>query len=152
MISLLGIFLAISALPSCSGWSKKAVPEPLTLKIEEYYGAEKNHDWERTYQMRTPSFRRVVPRERYFREMEEDTRGWGFIAYSIIGGRQLENLVFVKIRFTERTPPQGDLPEGALIESVEITIWKKFDDAWLCISPGTRHHIRLNSELVYERE
>ena len=145
-------FLSLVLSFSCSEWNMKSIPPDLTQRIEEYYAAEKKHDWENAYRMRTPAFRQMVGRDRYFEEMAKDTDGWALITYSVRGGKRMENLAFVKIHFVERTPPHGDLPEGALMESSEITVWKKIDGVWLCLAPGMRRHIRLNAELVYERE
>jgi hypothetical protein len=120
--------------------------------INEYYTLEKKEFWSKTYEFRTPAFRKSVPKAFYVAEMKKDNKGWRLIKFEILSVEKSDGETIVKIKFKEKYGGQIDLlskkPKYIIIE--HDTKWKKIDERWFCLDAGTRTHLDLNSEIVKE--
>ncbi len=144
----LSFFLAASLL--ALAYSLRAMPSPPSLnnaswvkdmayqgqksaefagKVELFYQAIEKKDWPTSYDMRTATFKQLVMREHYLKEMGNG--GKILDSYKVLGGRMYGSTT-------------GDFTAAELImefyshgtHSYSCARWIKRDGKWMCDEPG----------------
>lgn len=124
----------------------------LIKTINEYYNLEKDELWDKTYEYRTPLFRKVVSKDLYIKEMKEDNQGWHLVGFEIVSLSIENNRAVAKV-FREISPRGIKIlwiTRKSNIKCAEDTEWIKYDDTWFALDPAGRTHLNLNTELVKE--
>ncbi len=111
--------------------------------IRQYYLFEMNSQWNETYKYRTPIFKKSFNKNEYIKWMQEENSGWKLINIKVESIQINKDRANVEIKFKDRHK------EKDLIIK-ETTKWKKIDNRWYTISPGSRNHIDLNNEVIIE--
>jgi hypothetical protein len=112
----------------------------LRQRIDNYYLVEGQHNWEQTYHLRSPSYRRNVPCATYKMGMEKGMDGWELQEYKVKSYRIENNRAEVDIYFKEYKPSIG-------IQIVtQTTIWEKIDGVWYGRDVGSRIHLPFNEK------
>ena len=89
------------------GCLDKNVDPDLKQRIEAYYKFEKENNWEKTYNFRTPLYRSGVPKEIYIKTMTRDMEGWTLDKFKIKDYKIQNNFAEVEILFIERQVSKG---------------------------------------------
>lgn len=159
--------MGLSVLLSCSGvgFAQVSAPDKLvsscpSFEIEAasdlhinaelldamctYYHRENSSDWQATYALRSNSFRRTVPFDRYSAIMARDQRG---IAVTRLRVREAQwdrpNRLVLRVDFFEAR--EGDPLEDEYRSPKEKVIWEN-DGSWRCVACGVRTRYGLNHE------
>jgi hypothetical protein len=125
----------------------------LKNSIQRYYDLEKGKKWSETYVMRTPSFRRVVGKDTYISTMEEQSKGWELLEFSILSAaKNGKKEIVVKMKVLESFPKDSDFGRalGGRVDKNYFTdhsVWKEIDGQWYCKAAGARAHLSLNHAL-----
>lgn len=120
----------------------------LLAAINEYYSSERDHLWSRTYEFRTPAYRKLVPFSTYARDMEKGSDGWRLLEFTVISIQIDGDRAVSRIRFEESSTKHPTL--RGRITMYEDTVWVRKDRRWLCVEPGKRGHLGLNENLSLE--
>jgi len=125
----------------------------LSNTINEYYQSEKNGDWERTYSIRTPLYRKSIPLKLYKNKMIQDSTGWTLIDFKIIEKAIEGNYAAFKIEFIEEVP-DGYFPNKfkKAIRLTDISTWERINGIWFCRDACDRTHLSMNGDLVMEND
>jgi len=157
--NVIGALLVVLIITSCSSNLERF--GNLETRIKEYYTYEKNNEWGKTYNLRTPAFRRTVPVELYVSQMKKDNSGWRLDDFEILGAKEKEGKVYVAIKFSE-TAPISIVPsehrtdvaprETSTIrtERTENSAWMRVDNEWFCYDAVSRSRLSMNEPLVSE--
>ncbi len=123
-------------------------------QVATYYSYEKAKKWEKTYELRTPDFRALVPLDTYVETMRRDSQGWQLKEFTAIEVNKKGNRAVVKMRFVEEPPadfltnigPTGAQPKPKMREMafMENTVWLSIGGIWHCAEAGSRMHLSLN--------
>lgn len=155
------LWVAVSALLTISCTSDLERFGSLENRVTEYYTHEKKSDYEKTYKMRTPSFRKTVPLDLYLSKMKENNSGWQLYDFTILGAEENNGKVNVIIKFSE-TAPIGIVPNelrgkisspGASTiqtERTERSVWLWVENEWYCYDAVSRSRLSMNEPLVAE--
>lgn len=127
----------------------KCADHVLQDRVTNYYNLEKENNWEKTYQYRTPLYRKSINIKLYKRKMEENNKGWKLIEFRIIESITKDNYAALKMEFVEKVP-KGYFPFNAYngIKIMQVSTWEQIDNIWYCRNAGTRTHLPLNGDLV----
>ena len=151
--ALLGLLLV----SSCTVEARLRELPGLEARVKMYYSAERSKDWEHTYELRTPDFRRTVAREAYISRMRKDSEGWKFIEYEIKSVKKKNDKVYLTIHFIEEPSTDSfyyrslvkQLPPGTsppkTFEMDDESIWVQVDGQWYSHGAGTRLHLTMNA-------
>ena len=125
----------------------------LSNTINEYYQSEKNGDWERTYSIRTPLYRKSIPLKLYKNKMIQDSTGWTLIDFKIIEKAIEGDYAAFKIEFIEEVP-DGYFPNKfkKAIRLTDISTWERINGIWFCRDACDRTHLSMNGDLVMEND
>ncbi|MHB8744572.1 MAG: hypothetical protein ACYC9L_15820 [Sulfuricaulis sp.] len=129
----------------------------LKERVAQYYLAEQNHDWEQTYNLRTPDFKKIVSKEMYISHMRKDSAGWKLKKYDIKSIKENDGKVSLTINFVEEPPPNSFYNEALLkklppntpplktFEMEDDSIWVRINGEWYCYAAGQRLHLPMNA-------
>jgi len=143
----------------CNFWlagCKSSTTKPIDIEpslretIYAYYKAEKEGNWNQTYNYRNEDFKRVVPLEFYTKQMTIDNEGWELLSFEIISAtREDEGRYSIKIKFCEQTPPgyTFDKIKAKRVVVTQNTKWIQKDGIWYCQDAGSRGHLSQNHDL-----
>lgn len=146
----------------------------LEARVTEYYALEAKQQWADTYRIRAPAFRNTVPKTGYIPAMEEDAKGWKLNSVKILYAISDNNLVRVKIQFSEMAPKgyyripvpenfpglseserekinklDSNLKDKAMESTIsDWSVWQNIDGVWYAWDAGTRSHMSQNAGLV----
>lgn len=128
--------------------------DKLIKTINEYYNLEKNELWDKAYDYRTPTYRKVVLKDYYIKRMSEDNEGWHLVKFEIVDLKIDNNRATARIKFMEKSPREVNVL-GHTLKDYNNTIqqdtkWIKYGETWFSLEPGTRTHLHENVELVIE--
>lgn len=143
-----GIILSVVVVVGAALWLTNIDHYPgLKDRISEYYQAEKDHDWAKTYRMRPPIFQKHITEQQYFEEMNKGSEGWKLTDFKTVlvlpkGGR-----VEVAMTVTEQYKGRG----STTISSEIYSVWQNIGGTWYGVDTGSRMHFPFNSELVREK-
>lgn len=144
------------------------IPDTTLRKaVVDYYAAESEKDWVRTYAYRRKKFHRVVLFGDYLTTMNEGMKGWILDGIEIkeyrkgtYAFRDPVEVKFIDILFKEHTGSEyylfGQLvraenSEGDQQWSRSVTAWVLEDGAWRCLDCGFRGHLVLNMPMFLEK-
>jgi hypothetical protein len=129
------------------------IDEQLSKKLIEYYEAERDKDWKRTYSFRTPLYKSSVPFELYQKKMIKNNDGWKLISFRIIKKLSKGNYAAFRIEFIEQVP-DGYFPYNIkkAIRWTDVSTWEKIDGIWFCRDACTRTHLNMNADLVMQND
>ncbi len=139
----------------------------LIQTVIEFFEAENQHNWMKTYKSRRKIFQSIVRFDTYLKLMERSLGAWRLkrvhvLEAEVVKDRYADFFVQkLKIRFIDEVkdkkllPPDFpqqliDNPDGNLFGITEDTYWVKEKSAWKCIECGVRFHVPLNGRVVYE--
>lgn len=151
------ILTGASLVSSCSVEAKLEKYPDLKARVTQYYQAEQNADWEQTYNLRSPDFRKTVLKETYIARMRKDNAGWKLKGYEIKSVVEKRGKVYLTIDFIEEPPPEGFHNEALLkhlppetppLKTFQIrddSIWILANGVWYCDGAGQRLHLTMNA-------
>jgi hypothetical protein len=120
--------------------------------VHRYYKYEMSKSWDKTYEMRSKTFRQAIEFSHYKEKMEEDYKGWTLANYSIKDISDSEGEIVVIVEFNEI--PSDEYKKSHFIPStidyltiVEESIWRKESNIWVSVSPGQRYVLTLNTSV-----
>lgn len=122
-------------------------------RLNEYYKSETNCNWELTYSLRTPLYRKSVPFKVYRKQMVHDNKGWKLLIYSIVKSKIKGEYAAFKIEFIERVP--DDYFPNNIEKSIklnQVSTWEYINGNWFCRNACSRTHLSMNGDLVMRND
>jgi len=125
--------------------------ETIVKSVCDYYQYENSSSWDKTYDMRTAAFRRLVPVAKYVKQMTNDSKNWKLERIQIVDVQFRGNKADVDTIFFERRILEDErIPKGAIMKFRGNSIWIKNESGWFCYDCVTRAHFALNAPLASE--
>ena len=126
-------------------------------RVMEYYGHEQNQEWTKTYELRSPGFRKSVPLATYVEQMRRDSAGWKLEAFSVLDVKKKDGKAQVSMQFVELAPASFARNTGAKevkdplkMSLIESSVWILVDGKWYCYDAVSRMHLSANNPVVPE--
>ncbi len=156
----MAIFLAL-VMGACSAQDQLNTFPGLSNAVSNYYRDEQNHDWQKTYEWRTPGFKQNVLLPTYIESMRRDSQGWVLKTFTVLGAKEEHGKIEVMMRFVEQVPkgymdsamkligkPNSMAP--AEISLTDTSIWMRVHGQWYCYDAASRTHLSMNNPVVAE--
>lgn len=140
IVLLFSLLLSIFFICSCQENPAEQENQELLTAIDEYYNAEINKDWDKTYSLRPDSYKNNVSLETYRLIMTRDSENWQFISYKIDSIDINGDIVDVLITFKEKHL-------NTTYRTQDDTKWIYIDDMWYALDAATRGHLTFNTSL-----
>ena len=150
-----GIFLIIgssscqSAEPFCR-ISSVSSGSNIVSAVCHYYEHESASAWNKTYEMRTPAFKSLVPFSAYADQMNRDSKEWKLERVEITKIREQDKKAFIDLTFLERKISEKDSDKGKTMKFQGSAIWINKEGNWYCYDCVTRAHLTLNAPIAPE--
>ena len=147
-VYVLFFLFSLSILFSCS--KEKIQPEEELIKaVKEYYTYQKDNNWDATYEMRTPKFKKIVDKSYYKEQMAKDAKGWELIKFDIREAEKVKDNIVLVILFTYKISLDNKQSDESRIQSfIEKTEWEKNNGNWYSYDAGYQYHLSLNDPIV----
>jgi hypothetical protein len=112
----------------------KGVGSTLARDVKRFYQLLHDKQWQETYELRSKTFREIVPESYYLAEAKKSEGIWGLVSYDVLsietqnspGTTNLDTAVLI-CKFTE-------LPDYAV--SYSTVYWHNEGGTWKCLSAG----------------
>ena len=150
-VVLFSVFMFLGSGCNSQSPSMQCNNDMLKEDVNAYYLAEKNKDWNKTYNYRYKRYKDNITTKNYKTMMAKNSEGWEFIGFEILSYDFSKSMPKVLISFIERPPKEhftSKKHEEGEIKINAPSIWVCEDGLWKVYNAVSRFHLPMNKPMI----